>query len=166
MRSFRELIVVKLNQWCDGIINCGQLYQCHLPVLGEKLKCLKNEKFYIIISILSFQELCISYFSAKSWCVCILFFSSSIKCNIVSLLCCFRKKKVVSWFMLGLSWYTTQISNTKTAHNKQHQFNSIFLSLSFLTFPTQEIVDNVLHYWDWEHCEQWEDYLPHCYRVV
>ena len=45
MRSFRELIVVELHQCCDGIINCGQLYQSHLPVLGEKLKCLKKEKF-------------------------------------------------------------------------------------------------------------------------
>ena len=45
MRSFGELIVVELNQGCDGIINCGQLHQCHLPVLGEKLKCLKKENF-------------------------------------------------------------------------------------------------------------------------
>jgi len=43
MGRFRKLIVVKLDQGCDSFIYCGELHQRHLPVFGEKLKCLDGK---------------------------------------------------------------------------------------------------------------------------
>ena len=45
MTGFRQLKVVELDEGCDGFLHCGQLYQSHLPVFGEKLKCLKKEEY-------------------------------------------------------------------------------------------------------------------------
>jgi len=43
MTGFRQLKVVELDEGCDGFLHCGQLYQSHLPVFGEKLKCLDGQ---------------------------------------------------------------------------------------------------------------------------
>ena len=164
MRSFRELIVVELNQRCDGIINCGQLDQCHLPVLGEKLKCLKNENLTLLFWRYKGTNYQTNYICINVQChdVCVqfsvLFFSSSLRCNIISMLRCFRKK---SYLDLCLGFHDIRL---KYQTQKQPQqatsihFFSFFLSF---TFPTQEIVANVLHYRDWDYWEQYH-YLPHC----
>jgi len=43
MTGFRQLKVVELDEGCDGFLHCGQLHQSHLPVFGEKLKCLDGQ---------------------------------------------------------------------------------------------------------------------------
>ena len=88
----------------------------------------------------------ILYFSAMPWCVyfSVLFFSSRLECNIVRLLCCFRKK---SYLDLCLGFHDIRLKYQTQKQPTTSNINSIFLYFFFLTFSAQENVDSVLHYY-------------------
>lgn len=43
MRSFGKLIIMELDEGCNGVIHGWQLHESHLPILREKFKCLDGD---------------------------------------------------------------------------------------------------------------------------